>query len=116
MGTTTGEDGERSKTSWRLSTRSALPSVRQTWSAPSGEIDIDAVKDSEDAGQRLLADRTFFEKLDGASYGYNEEGKKVVRVEMDLELEDMLGYDTGYSPHSKSTRGAPSGQGDGSSL
>ena len=96
MGTTTGEDeGEIQDVVETVDTFRFTVSAADMERLSQGEIDIDAVKDSEDAGQRLLADRTFLEKLDGASYGYNEEGKKVVRVEMDLEeLEDMLGYDT----------------------
>lgn len=45
-----------------------------------------------DAGRRLLADKDFLERLEGAEYEIREDGKKVLRVELDMdELGSMLG-------------------------
>lgn len=58
------------------------------------EVTDDSFDGLHDAGQRLLADKSFLERLEGTTVEYNEAGQKVLKVEMDLsELEDILGYE-----------------------
>ena len=81
--------------------------------AASGESS-DVVEELEveelDAETRLLADKDFLQHLEGAEYEIREDGKKVLRIEMDLdELQGMLGADMSsdedkYDEHRRSRK------------
>ena len=105
MGTTTNEGGEEvtnvveTVDTFRFTISAADMERLSQAEAQDGHmqaatINADGTDGPQDAGQKLLADRAFLERLDSTTVEYNEEGKKVLRVEMDLaELEDILGHE-----------------------